>query len=184
MNPVLPSGPLERARLISVRVEDRGHALLRVANCLARRGFRLESCAVAHSPEPGVLSLTLRVDPGGQAAEQVVRQLAKLVDLVSVEDLTGRRPLEWTSALVEMEVPASAGELEEVLHRHRAQVLRRSGGRVVAALSGPPAAVEQALEDLGRLRLRDWVCSGALALAPEPDPAPEGATCVQGEEAR
>ncbi|MGH7610896.1 MAG: acetolactate synthase small subunit [Candidatus Dormibacteria bacterium] len=164
MSPAGAASAASSARLISLRVEERGQALLRVANCLARRGFRLESCALGPSPEEGVLALTLRVDPRGQAPEQISRQLAKLIDLVRVEDLTGAPAVEWSSALVELEMPGA--ETEGLLARHGARVLHRDQGRLVAAISGRPEEVEAAISELRALGPVDYVQGGPLALVP------------------
>jgi acetolactate synthase-1/3 small subunit len=170
-SPGVFGGELESApvRLISVRVEDRAGVLQRITNCLERRGLRLHSCAVGQGAEGGVLSLWLRVATGSQPADQVVKQLSKLIDVVSVEDLTGQAPLEWTLALVEFSLAGREEQVQTAVERLRAQVVRCGGGRLVAALSGPPAVVEAALEELRTLPVLNWVCSRPLALAPSTD---------------
>jgi acetolactate synthase-1/3 small subunit len=156
------------ARLISVRVEDRSGVLQRITNCLGRRGLRLYSCAVGQDAEDGILTLWLRVATGTQPADQVVKQLSKLIDVVSVEDLTGRAPLEWTLALVEFGLSEREGEICAALERLQARVVHRDDGRLVAALSGPPEMVRAALEELRTLPVLNWVCGRPMALAPNP----------------
>jgi acetolactate synthase-1/3 small subunit len=156
----------EPVRLISVRVEDRAGVLQRITNCLGRRGLRLHSCSVGQSAEDGVLSLWLRVATGAQPADQVVKQLSKLIDVVSVEDLTVQAPHEWTLALVEFSLAGSEELVMAAVERLRAQVVHCGRGRLVAAISGPPAVVEAALEQLRILPVLNWVCSRPMALAP------------------
>jgi len=158
------------ARLISVRVEDRSGVLQRITNCLERRGLRLHSCAVGQDAEDGVLRLWLRVANGTQPADQVVKQLSKLIDVVSVEDLTGLAPLEWTLALVEFSLCEREADTRAVLERLQAQVVHRGEGRLVAALSGPPDMIRAALEELRTLPVLNWVCGRPMALAPNSGP--------------
>jgi acetolactate synthase-1/3 small subunit len=153
-------------RLISVRVEDRAGVLQRITNCLGRRGLRLHSCSVGQGAEDGVLSLWLRVATGSQPADQVVKQLGKLIDVVSVEDLTGQGPLEWSLALVEFSLAGSEEQVMAAIEELGAKVVQRGRGRLVAALSGPAAVVEAALEQLRTLPVLNWVCSRPMALAP------------------
>jgi acetolactate synthase-1/3 small subunit len=170
-SPAVFGGELESApvRLISVRVEDRAGILQRITNCLERRGLRLHSCAVGQGAEDGILSLWLRVATGSQPADQVVKQLSKLIDVVSVEDLTAQAPMEWTLALVEFSLAAREEQVRAAVERLGAEVVHCGGGRLVAALSGPPAVVEAALDELRVLPVLNWVCSRPLALAPSPN---------------
>ena len=170
-------GSSPRVRLISMRVEDRAGVLQRITNCLSRRGLHLASCAVGQGSEMGVLNLWLRVDPGTQPPDQVVKQLTKLIDVVSVEDLTRSAPIEWAMALVEFRPNGKAAQIEETLHRVRAEVVHRDPERLIAALAGPPDLVQAMLDELSQLPIVDWVCSRPMALgsgspATEDKPAP------------
>ncbi len=152
------------ARLISVRVEDRPGVLQRVTNCLSRRGHRLLSCAVGEGSRQGELCLWLRVDTGRQPPAQAALQLAKLIDVVEVADLTEEAPSEWAVGLFDFPDPRAKG-LERELERFGAQVVERSAERLLAALSGPPQLLEAARKAFTSMRLRDWVCSRPIALA-------------------
>jgi acetolactate synthase-1/3 small subunit len=155
----------DRIRLISVRVEDRRGVLQRVTNLLGRRGFGIETCAVGPSAEPGVVAMSLRIDAGTQAHEQIVKQLTKLIDLVSVEDITNSATVEWSTALVDLrsdEVDQAFARLPDGVG---GQVVRQAGVRTITAISGPPGPLEEALAELRRRPSSDWICSGPLALA-------------------
>ncbi len=158
------NGSSPRVRLISVRVEDRAGVLQRITNCLARRGLHLASCAVGQGSESGVLNLWLRVDPGTQPADQIVKQLNKLIDVVSVEDLTRSEPIEWAMALVEFRPNGRGDQIEETLRRVRAEVVHRDPERLIAALAGPPDLVQAMLDELSQLPIVDFVCSRPMAL--------------------
>jgi len=174
----IQSGSRARVRLISLRVEDRAGVLQRITNCLARRGLHLASCAVGQGSEPGVLNLWLRVDAGAQPPDQIVKQLNKLIDVVSVEDLTRSDPIEWAMALVEFRPGGRGDQIETTLQRLRAEVVHRDPDRLIAALAGPPDMVQAMLDELSQLPIVDWVCSRPMALgsgtparACEPAPA-------------
>jgi acetolactate synthase-1/3 small subunit len=157
-----------RIRLISVRVEDRRGVLQRVTNLLGRRGFGIETCAVGPSAEPGVVAISLRIDAGTQAHDQIVKQLTKLIDVVSVEDITSSATVEWSTALVDLR----SDEVDQVFATLPdgvgGQVVRQAGPRTITAISGPPGPVEEALTELRRRPSSDWICSGPLALNTAP----------------
>ena len=151
-------------RLVRVRVEDRPGVLQRITNCLGRRGLRLLSCAVGQGPESGILSLWIRVGMAGQPADQVVKQLSKLIDVVSVEDLTDQGPLEWVTALVEIRTEPGSHRIDGALTELNLRVLERRQGSVLTAVSGSPQEVDRALASLGRLPIVDWILSRPISL--------------------
>lgn len=78
----------EKVRVLSVLVEDGPHTLSKVSGVIRRRGFHVRSITVGPAPEPGRIRLTLHVDHGHAEADQVRKQLERLVEVVEVEDLT------------------------------------------------------------------------------------------------
>jgi acetolactate synthase-1/3 small subunit len=158
-------------RLISVRVEDRRGVLQRVTNLLGRRGFGIETCAVGPSAEPGVVAISLRIDAGSQSHDQIVKQLNKLIDVVSVEDITGSATVEWSTALLDLSADEVGSAFSSLPQGVTAQVVRPQGDRTIAAVSGPPGLVEAALVELRRRPTVNWICSGPLALATVPTSA-------------
>lgn len=154
-----------RIRVISVRVEDRRGVLQRVTNLLGRRGFGIEACAVGASAEAGVVAMSLRIDAGTQAPDQIVKQLAKLIDVVSAEDITHATTVEWASALVDLGSDELAATLEQLPEPVVTQVVRQSGFRTIVAVGGPPGAVEAGLRELRLRPSSTWICGGPLALA-------------------
>jgi acetolactate synthase I/III small subunit len=172
-----------RIRLISVLVEDRRGVLQRVTNLLGRRGFGIETCAVGPSAEPGVVAISLRIDAGSQAHEQIVKQLNKLIDVVSVEDITHASTVEWSTALVDLrsdEVDETVAGLPSGVG---GQVVRHTGNRTVVAISGPPGQVAEALAELRRQANSRWICSGPLAMATA-SPSGSGPRSSPDEEGR
>ncbi len=157
-----------RGRVVALRVEDRRGVLQRVVNLLGRRGFGIATCSVGASSEPGVAAISLRVDVGAQAPEQVKRQLEKLIDVVSVDDVTEAGPVEWSSALVRLRPEAAERALGGLRAPVRGSLVRHQGDRAVAALGGPPEALAQALSGLGQEEEVEWVSSGPLVLLAQP----------------
>jgi acetolactate synthase I/III small subunit len=79
----------EKIRVLSVVVEDGPNTLSKVSGVIRRRGFHVRSISVGPSQEPGRSRLTLQIDHGHAEADQVRKQLERLVEVVEIEDLTG-----------------------------------------------------------------------------------------------
>jgi acetolactate synthase I/III small subunit len=79
----------DRIRVLSVLVEDGPNTLSKVSGIIRRRGFHVRSISVGPSQEPGRSRLTLQIDHGHAEADQVRKQLERLVEVIEIEDLTG-----------------------------------------------------------------------------------------------
>ncbi|NID06272.1 acetolactate synthase small subunit [Luteibacter jiangsuensis] len=75
--------------LISMLLQNEAGALARVAGLFASRGYNIESLLVAPTRDADVSRLTLVVDVDEAAVEQIVKQSAKLVDVIEIADLGG-----------------------------------------------------------------------------------------------
>src|SRR2546430_12295125 len=78
-----------RVRVLSVLVEDGPNTLTKVSGVIRRRGFHVRGISVGPSRQPGRSRITLQIDHGHAEADQVRKQLERLVEVVEVEDLTG-----------------------------------------------------------------------------------------------
>ena len=93
----------ERKHTISVMVENRPGVLARVAGLFARRGFNINSLAVSATEDPEISRMTI-VTKGDEAhLEQVIKQLNKLVDVISISDHTKDDRLEREIALLKIQ---------------------------------------------------------------------------------
>src|SRR5262245_23895278 len=76
-----------RPHTVIALVEDRPGVLNRIASKIRQRSFNIESLAVGHSETPGLSPMTFVVDADANA-EQVVKQLDKLIDVVNIRDVS------------------------------------------------------------------------------------------------
>ena len=77
----------EKTKVISVLVENKPGVLHGVANLFRRRNFNIESITVGPSEKPDIARMTITVNGDEKTLEQVVKQLAKLIDVLKVEEL-------------------------------------------------------------------------------------------------
>jgi acetolactate synthase I/III small subunit len=111
-------------QVISLLVENKPGALLRVTGLLSQRGYNIESLTVARTLDPEVSRMTIAVDVEAALRRQVIKQMNKLVNVLQAVDLT--------------ESPAAVRELLlvrlTVTQETRVAVLKEAeifGGRVV-----------------------------------------------------
>ncbi len=74
--------------VISVWVENRFGVLSHVSGLFSSRGFNIESLTVGETHDPTISRMTIVVDGDERVLEQVTKQLNKLIDVITVRDLT------------------------------------------------------------------------------------------------
>lgn len=77
-----------RVRVLSVLVEDGANTLSKVSGLIRRKGFHVRSISVGPSRQAGRSRMTLAVDAGHAEADQVRKQLERLVEVIEIEDVT------------------------------------------------------------------------------------------------
>lgn len=154
-----------RIRLISVRVEDRRGVLQRVTNLLGRRGFGIETCAVGPSAEPGVVAISLRIDAGTQAHDQIVKQLNKLIDVVKILDLSDGSHIERELMLVKVRAYGKdREEMKRMADIFRGRIIDVTEKTYTIELTGPGAKLDAFIEAIDPVAILETVRTGASGI--------------------
>ena len=75
-------------QLISLLVENRPGALMRVTGVLSARGYNIESLTVARTLDPELSRMSIVVDVEPNQCAQVIKQINKLINVLQATDLT------------------------------------------------------------------------------------------------
>ena len=76
-------------RVITVTVINQSGVLNRVTGLLMKRQFNIESITVGHTEKPGMSKMTFIVNVEDERkVEQIVKQLSKQIDVITVKDIT------------------------------------------------------------------------------------------------
>ena len=149
----------DRIRVLSVLVEDNPNTLSKVSGLIRRRGFHVRAISIGPSGEPGRFRMTLEVDAGHAEADQVLKQLERLVDVVAVEDLTDHDV--HSRELVVARVAAS--EVVELVRRG-AKVLETGATSTTIEFAGEGDEVADFVDELSRHGILDVVRSGPVVM--------------------
>ncbi len=98
---------------ISVLVENHAGVLSRVTGLFSRRGFNIDSLAVGVTDDPEVSRITIVADGDEHTAQQLEKQLNKLIDTVKVRTLEPNELLERELQLIK--ICASPSQRSEIL---------------------------------------------------------------------
>src|SRR5471030_1587582 len=75
-------------QVISLLLENKPGALMRVTGLLSQRGYNIESLTVARTLDPEISRMTIAVDVDGTQRQQVIKQMNKLINVLQAIDLT------------------------------------------------------------------------------------------------
>ncbi|WP_063572546.1 MULTISPECIES: acetolactate synthase small subunit [Luteibacter] len=132
--------------LISMLLQNEAGALARVAGLFASRGYNIESLTVAATHDVDASRLTLVVFGDDAVVEQIIKQTAKLVDVIEIAEITRREHVE--RELLVAHVEASAGAVDACLAQFGGRLLQRAGNQSVAEFTGRADEVDAFLDAL------------------------------------
>jgi acetolactate synthase I/III small subunit len=75
-------------QVISLLVENKPGALMRITGVLSARGYNIESLTVARTLDPQLSRMTIVVDVDATLRPQVIKQMNKLVNVLQATDMS------------------------------------------------------------------------------------------------
>lgn len=152
--------------IIAILLQNEAGALSRVAGLFSTRGYNIESLSVAATDDPTVSRITLVTKGSDAVIHQIANQLLKLIDVVSVEDLTDGEHIERELAMVKLRVrPEQTDIVRGYVVRAGGRVLDPALDAFIVELTASEADVNDFVSELAaRCELLEVVRSGALGM--------------------
>ncbi len=152
--------------IISVLLQNEAGALTRVASLFSTRGYNIESLSVAPTEDPAFSRLTLVTHGSDQVVDQINKQLLKLVDVVSMADLTRGDHIERELLLLKARVPDAAWErVAELVAREGARVLDDNRATFTVEVTSTCGRIGEFVEKMSGLgTILTVVRSGPMAI--------------------
>lgn len=156
----------ERVRVLSVEVENQPGVLFRVSGMVRRRGFNIQGLAVGPTNQDGRSRMTLAVDAGHSEVDQVEKQLDRLVEVISIEDITERAKHVRELVLVKL-MPAAAQRprLREIVRRSGGRIIDEGGDQVIVEVAGEFQPVQRFIGELAPFHVLEIARSGPVAMS-------------------
>jgi acetolactate synthase-1/3 small subunit len=153
---------------ISLLVDNEPGVLSRVAGLFSGRGFNIESLCVAETLEPSVSRITLVTRGDDAVAEQIKKQLNKLINVIKLYDLTGTENVEREMALIKVKAEAERrAEILRAVDIFRCKVVDVSPTHYTIEVTGTADKLSAILGLLKPMGIKEIARTGAIALARE-----------------
>ena len=137
---------------ISVLLQNEVGALTRMTGMFSSRGYNIETLNVAPTYDPRVSRVTLVVTGSDAAIAQLNAQLAKLVDVVNIHDMTLGEHFERELAIVKVKL--GNGGLENAIslaERFGAEMLDEDTNSCTLQLTGSVIEVDEFVQETAKV---------------------------------
>ena len=157
-----------RPHTIIALVEDRPGVLNRIASKWRQRGFNIESLAVGHSETAGLSRMTFVVDANTDA-DQVVKQLDKLVEVVEIRDISDENKVARELALIKVHATAQIrSQIIEIVDIFRAEIVDVGPDSIIIEVTGESDKIDTMYNLLAEYGVVEMVRTGSIALVRGP----------------
>jgi acetolactate synthase I/III small subunit len=152
--------------VISALVMNEPGVLANVAGMFAARGFNIDSLVVGRTENPQLSRMTIVVSADDNTLDQVRKQLAKLVPVVTVQDFKGTAYVERDLLLCTVSVtPEKRNQVIEIVNLFRGKVVDVAPESVMVELSGTEEKIERCIELLKPYGIEEMARTGVIAMA-------------------
>jgi acetolactate synthase-1/3 small subunit len=153
---------------ISLFVNNQPGVLVRVALVFSRRGFNIESLVVSPGADAQGRFSRMTITCSGESSTlgQIIKQLAKLVDVVHAIDHTGDLAYETEIALLKIESPIEdRTKILQIAEHFKARVVDFGSESLILQAHGSSEKLDAMIKLLRAFEITELVRSGKLLMA-------------------
>jgi len=156
-----------KTKVISVLVENKPGVLHGVSNLFRRRNFNIESITVGPSEHSDMARMTITVNGDEKTLEQVVKQLAKLIDVLKVEELEQGNFVMRELALIKVNAPSpkERSDIINCVEVFRGRIIDVSTDSLTIEITGTPDKLDAFLNLMKTTGVIELARTGITALA-------------------
>ena len=154
-------------RIISILLENEFGALSRVVGLFSQRGYNIDTLTVAPTDDETLSRLTLPTQGDDRMAEQIVKQLHKLIDTLKVVDLTQGPHIERELLLVKIKATDSdvRTELKSCVEIFRGHIIDVTPSTYTVQLAGDSDKLDAFIEAVTHMGIMEVVRSGVSGIS-------------------
>ena len=156
-----------KTKVISVLVENKPGVLHAIANLFRRRNFNIESITVGPTQQQDISRMTITINGDEKTIDQVVKQVAKQIDVLKVAELEQGNFVMRELALIKVNVP-SAKERSDIINCvdvFRCRIIDVSTDSLTVEITGTPDKIDAFLNLMKSYEVMELARTGITALA-------------------
>ncbi|MCM1524346.1 MAG: acetolactate synthase small subunit [Ruminococcus sp.] len=150
---------------ISILVENHAGVLSRVSGLFSRRGFNIDSLAVGVTDDPEISRITIVADGDEHTAQQLEKQLNKLIDTMKVRTLAPDELIARELQLIKVNAaPSQRSEILAVCQVMGAKIIDLTPTTLTIEISDSAEQLERMHGLLECYGIKETVRTGVIAI--------------------
>lgn len=151
---------------IAILVNDQPGVLTRVANLFGQRGFNIDSITVGATEAEGLSRMIISTGGSDQEINQLMKQLIKLIDCLSVTNLSENQMVSREFALIKVNAaPNQLVELNGIVEPFRATIVDIGPASLIVQVTGDSEKIDALVTLLAPYGIAELTRTGSLAMA-------------------
>ncbi len=157
---------MEQKYILSVLVRNQYGVLTRVAGLFARRGYNIDSLSVGETEDPAVSRMTVVSTCDAPTRDQMMQQLLKLHDVISVSHLPRDAAVTRELLLLKLLAPEdSRSSILEAAGVFRAKVIDLSPSSITLELTGDSSKIDAFITFMRQYSVAELCRTGLTAMS-------------------
>jgi acetolactate synthase I/III small subunit len=152
-------------RIVTATVRNQSGVLNRVTGVLAKRQFNIDSITVGRTENEGISKMTFVVYvEDDRQAEQLTKQLNKLIDVIKVADITDQAVVARELVLIKVLSNAQTrSEIGGLIEPFRASIIDVSRDSITIQVTGDTEKIEALIDLLKSYGIKEIARTGLTA---------------------
>ena len=153
-------------QIISLLMENKPGALMRVTGVLSQRGYNIESLTVSRTIDPALSRMTISVDVEANIRPQVIKQMNKLVNVLQATDVTEGPGIHRELILLRVRsTPESRASILKEANLFKAQLVDSTNDSLVLEATGEDEKLEELINSMTSFGATEVTRSGVVSMS-------------------
>jgi acetolactate synthase I/III small subunit len=156
-----------KTKVVSILVENKPGVLHMIANLFRRRNFNIESITVGPTEQKDIARITITVNEDEKTLEQVIKQVAKQIDVLIVAELESGNYVMRELSLIKVKVNDSKerSDIINFVNVFRGRIIDVSTDSITVEITGAPDKIDAFLNLMKTFGIIELARTGITALA-------------------
>lgn len=153
---------MKKRRVVSVTVLNEHSVLARISGLFAGRGYNIESLTVAPLEDEELSRITIVTSGDEKVFEQIIKQLHKLIPVLSV--IEDDDMLEKETLLAKISINEALGDIDVLCKAYNGSIANANEKYIIVVVTDKPSRLDNFIKALRRFKPKEIVRSGVIAI--------------------
>ena len=154
-------------RTFRTKVRDKAGTLNRLTSIFVRRQFNIVTLSATPTVEEGISDITFVAEvPDSDVLRNLITQLEKQINIISVEDITDTNTYNRELVLVKLRTPENNEQLQKLIQPYDAlvSILKDEEQFTYLQASGPQYTMDNLIDDLSSYNIEQISRTGSAGI--------------------